>query len=540
MCQKDTHFSRQVAPACIEMPRMVRCTVAIIFYDLETFGTHPGCDRIAEFAGILTDEELDLLEQPYELRCLPPPDYLATPGACLTTGITPQAALQTGLVEPDFARKIHRWFTAQEKTLIIGYNNAKFDDEFIRHLFYRTFLDPYGWHYQRGNRRLDLFSFFPALFDYYPDSFVWPRTEKDTPDFRLESLAAANDALGGTSHEALSDTFALRNLAKAIADRLPDVWSVAPSLLERGAVIGRIRHAFVHGPLSGDGDARWSAVPEDRDVADALLAYSSALLKTQKRSSTFVLPIGVEPTESGAESWWVLDLQNDPTQIIDRPAESVAAAVFQADSKEDTGAIRLINPRRFPFLIPVTERQIEALDGKGLSFDHVRRNLSRALSGGLVRWVRSFLEGRRNAIASREEHARERDVDEKLYDGFLDDRDRARIAPFESASTMEIARALKEIQFFDSRYQALSRRFIGRYTPQRMSREKRMHFLSEAKERIDLERFDREMRDAWDAYNAGTLRSGLSRNRQRVVLTQLQEHRDSVVARLRIDGGEST
>ncbi|MFW6228585.1 MAG: exonuclease domain-containing protein, partial [Alkalispirochaeta sp.] len=65
----------------------------VIFYDLETFGLSPSGDRIAEFAGILTDDRLDLLEQPYELRALPPPDYLASPGACLTTGITPQAAM---------------------------------------------------------------------------------------------------------------------------------------------------------------------------------------------------------------------------------------------------------------------------------------------------------------------------------------------------------------------------------------------------------------------------------------------------------------
>ena len=42
-----------------------------------------------------------------------------------------------------------------------------------------------------------MFAIMPALFDFHRDLFRWPRTDTGLPDFRLEALAEANDALGG-------------------------------------------------------------------------------------------------------------------------------------------------------------------------------------------------------------------------------------------------------------------------------------------------------------------------------------------------------
>lgn len=506
--------------------------VPIIFYDLETFGTHPGRDRIAEFAGILTDDRLDLMEQPYELRCVPPPDYLASPGACLTTGITPQVALQTGLLEPDFARRVHRWFTAHERTLIIGYNNAKFDDEFIRHLFYRTYIDPYGWHYQNGNRRMDLFSIIPAIFDFFPDTFIWPRNVNDAPDFRLEALASANNALGGTSHEALSDTFALRNVAKRIEEELPDVWESVPSLLDKKAIVSRIRNAYINGPIAGTATGRWAGTYDDGSIARAILTFSSALLKGETKTSTFLLPLGEEGAGTGAETWWFLDLQNDPAPLLQRHPEEVADEFYQRDRPAEVRSLQRINHRRFPFLLATAERHVAALERKGLSLSTVSGNIRAAISLDAGHWVRRFLDHVNARNADGETPNDYRDVDEGLYDGLFNNADRATVAPLIDSSTKAIASVLGEIKFRDERYRDLIDRFVGRYAPQRLSRAERDRFRRDALDRVDFHAFDEEWIAAKDKWESGMLDSGLTRTKQKEVLEQLRDHRNGVVARL--------
>ena len=78
------------------------------FHDYETFGADPRRDRPAQFAGIRTDADFNVVAEPTILYCRPPTDYLPDPEACLITGITPQLALEQGVREAEFAAAIHR------------------------------------------------------------------------------------------------------------------------------------------------------------------------------------------------------------------------------------------------------------------------------------------------------------------------------------------------------------------------------------------------------------------------------------------------
>ena len=62
----------------------------ILWYDLETFGLNPRYDRIAQFAAVRTDMDLNIIEEPILLYSKLTPDYVPNPSACLVTGITPQ------------------------------------------------------------------------------------------------------------------------------------------------------------------------------------------------------------------------------------------------------------------------------------------------------------------------------------------------------------------------------------------------------------------------------------------------------------------
>jgi exodeoxyribonuclease-1 len=63
------------------------------WHDYETFGVDPSKDRPSQFAGLRTDENLNVIGKPLVIYCQPQKDILPAPQACLITGITPQHAL---------------------------------------------------------------------------------------------------------------------------------------------------------------------------------------------------------------------------------------------------------------------------------------------------------------------------------------------------------------------------------------------------------------------------------------------------------------
>ena len=112
------------------------------FYDLETSGLNARDDRIMQFAGIRTDMNLNPIGEPYNVLVALNDDTLPSPQALLVTGITPQQTVADGYTEAQFAKILNdEIFT--EDTIAVGFNNIRFDDEFVRHLFWRNFYDPY-------------------------------------------------------------------------------------------------------------------------------------------------------------------------------------------------------------------------------------------------------------------------------------------------------------------------------------------------------------------------------------------------------------
>ncbi|MGD9660496.1 MAG: exodeoxyribonuclease I, partial [Porticoccaceae bacterium] len=128
---------------------------SIFWHDYETTGTSPALDRPIQFAGIRTDEDLNIIGEPLSLYCQPSKDILPHPEACLVTGISPQLAEAKGVPEPEFIAAIHRQFMVPG-TCGAGYNSIRFDDEVTRNTLYRNFYDPYEREWQGGNSRWDI------------------------------------------------------------------------------------------------------------------------------------------------------------------------------------------------------------------------------------------------------------------------------------------------------------------------------------------------------------------------------------------------
>ncbi|MFT6254337.1 MAG: exodeoxyribonuclease-1, partial [Granulosicoccus sp.] len=68
----------------------------LYWHDYETWGASPSQDKPSQFAGIRTDEDLNIIGEPLVIYCRPSSDCLPHPEACLLTGITPQKALAEG------------------------------------------------------------------------------------------------------------------------------------------------------------------------------------------------------------------------------------------------------------------------------------------------------------------------------------------------------------------------------------------------------------------------------------------------------------
>ncbi len=100
-------------------------TPTFLWYDLETFGRDPRRTRIAQFAAIRTDAQLQAVDEPISIFCQPADDLLPSPTACVLTGITPQRAEREGLVEAEFAARLHEELS-RPGTCAVGYNSLRF------------------------------------------------------------------------------------------------------------------------------------------------------------------------------------------------------------------------------------------------------------------------------------------------------------------------------------------------------------------------------------------------------------------------------
>ncbi|MEI6850906.1 MAG: exonuclease domain-containing protein, partial [Candidatus Saccharibacteria bacterium] len=147
------------------------------FYDLETSGLNARNDRVMQFAGIRTDMDLNQVGEPINILVKLNDDILPSPDAVMVTGITPQHTLEEGYNEAEFSKMLSNdVFTSD--TIAVGFNNIRFDDEFVRHLFWRNFYDAYEWSWKEGRSRWDILDLVRMTRALRPDGIKWPVDEK--------------------------------------------------------------------------------------------------------------------------------------------------------------------------------------------------------------------------------------------------------------------------------------------------------------------------------------------------------------------------
>ncbi|MDQ7758492.1 exodeoxyribonuclease I [Xanthomonas sontii] len=412
---------------------------SFLFYDLETFGADPRRTRIAQFAAVRTDAELNVIEEPISFFVKPADDLLPSPVATLITGIAPQQALREGVSEAEaFARIAEQM--ARPKTCTLGYNSLRFDDEFVRHGLFRNFYDPYEREWRNGNSRWDLLDMLRLMHALRPEGIVWPQREDGATSFKLEQLALANGVRDGDAHEALSDVYATIGMARHFRRSQPRLWEYALKLRDK-RFCGSLLDAVAMQP-----------------VLHVSMRYPAARL-----CAAPVLPLARHPRIDSRVL--VFDLEGDIEPLLRYTPEQIADRLYtpQADLPEGEQRIPLkeVHLNKAPAL--VAWAHLREADFARLRLDPAQllAKAARLREAGpaLAEKVRRVFASERAAVTA--------DVDASLYDGFLADGDKRTMAQVRATPPAQLA-AL-EGQFRDPRLPELLFRYRARNWPQSLS-----------------------------------------------------------------------
>jgi exodeoxyribonuclease-1 len=150
-------------------------------------------------------------------------DCLPNVGALLVTGISPQETAQDGLTELEACRLLqNEVFT--EGTCAVGFNNVRFDNEFLRFLFWRNFFPAYEWQFREGRSTWDILDMVRMVRALRPEGIQWPVTDDGKATNRLELLTKLNGIDHFAAHDALSDVYATIAVARLIREKQPQMF----------------------------------------------------------------------------------------------------------------------------------------------------------------------------------------------------------------------------------------------------------------------------------------------------------------------------
>ena len=284
------------------------------WHDYETFGRSPRSDRPAQFAGMRTDMELEVVGGPTVLYCRPGADMLPDPDACLVHGILPHDAIEKGVPEAEFAARIHAELAAPQ-TCGVGYNAMRFDHEVTRYLFYRNLFDPYAWHWQNGNSRWDVIDLARAACALRPDGICWPMRDDGAHSFVLEDLARANGIEHEDAHDALADVRSLLGLARLLRSVQRPLFDYYLRLRSKQAVSELIDY-----------------------TAMRPLVFVSGRIRASLGGATLVAPLAQHPTDGNGVI--VYDLRLDPSRFLGMSSEDLQHDLFAREDELPEGVIR--------------------------------------------------------------------------------------------------------------------------------------------------------------------------------------------------------
>lgn len=364
------------------------------FYDLETSGLNPRSDRIMQFAGWRTDMDLNPIGDPVNLLVKMSEDTLPSPGAVMVTKITPQSTLQDGFTEAEFCKYVtDEIFTPG--TVAVGYNSVRFDDEFMRNIFWRCFYDPYEWQWKDDRSKWDLLDVVRMTRALRPEGINWPFTDDGKATNRLELMTKENNISHEHAHDALSDVEALISVTRLIKEKQPQLYNWLFKMRDKKAIQQLVN---LEKPTP--------------------FVYSSGRYSSEFNKTTVAYPIA--PAKNG--NVLVFDLRYNLDELL-----------IQEEPKYFP-IVKEMKYNHCPAVAPLGV--LEQGDGwKKISLEknQIEKNLKSLLAHP------DFIEQMRTENEEREEFPPAIDPESALYDGFLNNNDKTRCAAVRRATLNDLA-----------------------------------------------------------------------------------------------------
>lgn len=420
------------------------------WYDYETFGTNPRVDRIAQFAGIRTDMDLNIIDDPVDIYCKAADDVLPNPESCLITSITPQKTLQAGLIEAEFIAKIEQQF-ATANTCVVGFNNIRFDDEFTRYSLYRNFFDPYAREWQNGCSRWDIIDLVRITRALRPEGIKWPRDKNGVASNRLELITQANGIRHEAAHDALSDVYATLAVAKLIKQNQPKLFN------------------FVFEHRSKQKLSQLLNLLQPQPVL-----HTSGMYPGEVCNTAMVYPLAQHPTNKNGII--VYDLRYSPEDLITLSVDEIIERLYTPKDKLPEGVMRIplkaIMINKCPVVAPLKTLDEAAASRLGIDKQQHLQHLQMLQS---TPELQQDIKQKLNQVFSHNLFPEETDPDKNLYGrGFFSTEDKQRMEQLRQLSATKLASA--EFNFKDDRLPEMLFRYRARNYPHSLSDSERSHW----------------------------------------------------------------
>lgn len=473
---------------------------SIYWHDYETFGADTRRDRPAQFAGVRTDLDLNVIGEPLMLYCRPADDFLPQPDACLITGITPQMALREGLPEAEFMARIYDEFS-RPNTCVAGYNSIRFDDEITRQALYRNFFDPYAREWQHGNSRWDIIDLVRVTHALRPAGIVWPQHADAKPSFRLEDLTAANGLAHQSAHDALSDVYATIAIAKLIRDKQPRLYDYV--FQHRGKQqIGQLLNVQEKSPV----------------------LHVSSMYPAEQGCIALVSPLANHP--SNRNEVIVFDLRHDPSAFVHLSVDELQQRLFSRQSALPKGVGRLpvktVHINKCAVVVPANTLTKAASERWDIDLATCQQHLQ------IIRENESFTSNL-IAVYAQREFEPESDPDLMLYGGgFFSRDDRKKMEEIRHTAPDQLS-AL-DFPYQDARIPEMLFRYRARNYPETLTSDERSQWNEYRHQRLCDSTFNASIIDQRFVARIDELRSASETTpEQHDLLVELMAYRDIIL-----------
>ena len=428
----------------------------LYWHDYETSGIDPVRDRPVQFAGIRTDEDLNIIGEPLNIMARPAPDTLPHPISSIITGITPQQALEQGLPEAEFIARILAELS-QPGTCGVGYNSLRFDDEVTRNTLYRNLYDPYGREWQNGNSRWDIIDMVRACRDLRPEGIVWPqRQDADRSSFKLEELTVANGIEHTQAHDALSDVYATLAMAKLIKDKQPKLYDFLYTLRRKNEVLKHI----------------------DLQEMTPIL-HTSGMYGSDYGNTRMVVPLAAHPINKN--SVIVFDLGQDPALLLDLGAKTLRERLYTASDALPDGverpALKQLFINKCPIIAPTSTLTGEAAKRLNIDLMTCKRHRQTLLA------ARKVIQQKLSKIFAPQEYEPVTDPDLMIYaGGFFSEKDKALMNAIHNTAPEELS--TQTWRFDDQRLPEMLFRYRARNYPETLTADEQAQWLEHCRARL--------------------------------------------------------